>query len=64
MSMTSQFPLYCAAGHGHVDTVDYLLRQGADVQLQLAEGKTVAQWLRQYAVDNIRYQKCLELVTR
>ena len=50
------FPLYCAAGHGHVETTRYLVENGADLQARLAEGKTVTEWLKQYA-DNDRHLK-------
>ena len=43
------FPLYCAAGHGHVETTQYLVEHGADLQARLGDGKTVVEWLKQYA---------------
>jgi ankyrin repeat protein len=40
--------LYCAAGHGHADTVGLLLNRGVDHEVRLPEGKTVQEWLAQY----------------
>ena len=41
--------LYCAAGHGHLQTVRFLLSRGVDVDTVFTEdGKTVRQWLDQY----------------
>lgn len=64
MSNTSQFPLYCAAGHGHVETVAWLLAQGADTALTLEDGKTLGEWLRQFAAVNSRLRECYELVAQ
>ena len=54
--------LYCAGGHGHVDTVKLLLDQGADKQVAFThDGKTLLQWLAQYP-DEERLQKVVELL--
>ena len=56
------FPLYCAAGHGHVETTRYLVEQGADLQTRLSDGKTVTEWLRQYADHDRRLKSTLEVL--
>ena len=60
----NHFPLYCAAGHGHVETTQYLVDEGADVQAKLSDGKTVAQWLKQYADHDRRLKSTLEVLER
>jgi len=42
-----QFPLYCAAAHGHAPITVFLLEHGADLELQLADGRTIIAWLEQ-----------------
>ena len=54
------FPLYCAAGHGHVETTQYLVENGADLQARLSDGKTVIEWLKQYADHDRRLKSTLE----
>ena len=54
------FPLYCAAGHGHVETTRYLVENGADLQARLSDGKTVIEWLKQYADHDRRLKSTLE----
>ena len=56
------FPLYCAAGHGHVETTRYLVEKGADLQARLSDGKTVIEWLKQYADSDRRFKACLEVL--
>ena len=56
------FPLYCAAGHGHVETTRYLAEKGADLQARLAEGKTVTEWLKQYADNDRRLKSTLDVL--
>ena len=56
------FPLYCAAGHGHVETTRYLIENGADLQARLAEGKTVTEWLKQYADNDRRLKSTLDVL--
>ena len=56
------FPLYCAAGHGHVETTRYLVENGADLQARLAEGKTVTEWLKQYADNDRRLKSTLDVL--
>lgn len=56
------FPLYCAAGHGHVETTRYLVEQGADLQTRLSDGKTVTEWLKQYADHDRRLRSTLEVL--
>jgi len=44
--------LYCAAGHGHLDTTRALLDAGADPDLPFTEdGKDLRAWLQQYPQD-------------
>ena len=56
------FPLYCAAGHGHVETTQYLVENGADLQTRLSDGKTVIEWLKQYADHDRRLKSTLEVL--
>ena len=56
------FPLYCAAGHGHVETTRYLVEEGADLQTKLSDGKTVTEWLQQYADHDRRLKSTLEVL--
>ena len=58
------FPLYCAAGHGHVETTQYLVEHGADLQARLGDGKTVVEWLKQYADHDRRLKSCLDVLER
>ena len=62
MSDHAHFPLYCAAGHGHVETTRYLLENGADLGARLSDGKTVVEWLRQFADHDRRFRACLDLL--
>ena len=61
-SDNGHFPLYCAAGHGHAETTACLLECGADPEAAMADGKTVADWLRQYADQDPRLKACLEIL--
>ena len=56
------FPLYCAAGHGHVETTQYLIENGADLQARLTDGKTVTEWLKQYADHDRRLKSTLDVL--
>ena len=56
------FPLYCAAGHGHVETTQYLVEHGANLQARLGDGKTVVEWLKQYADHDRRFKSCLDVL--
>ena len=58
------FPLYCAAGHGHVETTQYLVENGADLQTRLSDGKTVIEWLKQYADHDHRLKLTLEVLEK
>ena len=58
------FPLYCAAGHGHVETTRYLVEEGADLETKLSDGKTVTEWLKQYADHDGRLKSTLEVLER
>ena len=60
----NHFPLYCAAGHGHVETTRYLVENGADLQARLADGKTVTEWLKQYADHDRRLKSTLDVLER
>ncbi len=62
MSDHRHFPLYCAAGHGHLETTRFLLENGADVGARLSDGKTVVEWLRQFADNDRRFRACLNLL--
>ena len=56
------FPLYCAAGHGHIETTRYLVDNGADLQARLSDGKTVIEWLKQYADHDRRLKSTLDVL--
>ena len=56
------FPLYCAAGHGHAETTRYLVENGADLHARLADGKTVTEWLKQYADSDRRLKSTLDVL--
>ena len=56
------FPLYCAAGHGHLETSRYLVENGADLEARLSDGRTVVEWLRQFADHDRRFKACLDLL--
>ena len=58
------FPLYCAAGHGHVETTQYLVENGADLQARLTDGKTVIEWLKQYADHDCRLKSTLDALEK
>ena len=58
------FPLYCAAGHGHLETTRYLVQNSADLGARLSDGKTVPEWLRQFADHDRRFRACLDLLER
>ena len=60
----SHFPLYCAAGHGHVETTQFLVEKGADLQARLSDGKTVTEWLKQYADHDRRLKSTLDVLER
>ena len=60
----AHFPLYCAAGHGHVETTRYLVEHDADLQARLADGKTLVEWLKQYASHDSRLKACLDVLER
>ena len=53
-----------AAGHGHVETTQYLVAHGADLQARLGDGKTVVAWLKQYADHDRRLKSCLDVLER
>jgi ankyrin repeat protein len=56
--------LYCAGGHGHLETLQLLLDQGADCDAQFThDGKTLLEWLDQYAGDP-RFQPIAEALQR
>ena len=60
----NHFPLYCAAGHGHAETTQYLVENGADLQARLADGKTVIEWLKQYADHDHRLKSTLDVLEK
>ena len=60
----NHFPLYCAAGHGHVETTQYLVDKGADLQAKLSDGKTVTEWLKQYADHDRRLKSTLNVLEK
>lgn len=44
--------LYCAGGHGHLDTLQLLLDRGADCDAKCTnDGKTLLEWLAQFPDD-------------
>jgi ankyrin repeat protein len=44
--------LYCAGGHGHLETLKLLLERGAECDAKFtADGKTLLEWLAQYPDD-------------
>ena len=44
--------LYCAGGHGHLETLELLLANGADCDAKSTDdGKTLMEWLDQYPED-------------
>jgi ankyrin repeat protein len=51
--------LYCAGGHGHLDCLLLLLKEGADRDAQVA----LLEWLGQYP-DDLRYQPIGEALRR
>ena len=54
--------LYCAAGHGHCETVELLLEQNADRDAKFThDGKNVVEWLRQFP-DDSRLVRVRELI--
>ncbi len=61
-SDNGHFPLYCAAGHGHAETTRYLLENGADPAAAMNDGKTVAEWLKQYVSHDHRLRSCLQIL--
>ncbi len=63
-SDNEHFPLYCAAGHGHAETTRFLLEGGADPKATMADGKTVTEWLKQYADQDRRMRSCLEILEK
>ncbi len=52
--------LYCAGGHGHLDTVELLLERGADPDAKFTEdNKTLLEWLAQFP-DDTRFIRIAE----
>ena len=60
----NHFPLYCAAGHGHVETTQYLVDEGANLEAKLSDGKTITEWLKQYADHDRRLKSTLEVLEK
>lgn len=63
LTENDHFPLYCAAGHGHVETTRFFVENGADLQVRIGGDKTVVDWLKQYA-DDKRLKACLDVLER
>jgi hypothetical protein len=40
------------------------VEHGADLQAKLADGKTVVEWLKQYANHDRRLKSCLDVLER
>ena len=56
--------LYCAGGHGHLDTLQLLLNAGADSDAKFThDAKTLMEWLAQYP-DDARYTPIAEALRR
>jgi ankyrin repeat protein len=56
--------LYCAGGHGHLDTLLLLLGAGADCDAKFTDdGGTLLDWLAQYP-DDTRYQPIVAALQR
>jgi ankyrin repeat protein len=56
--------LYCAGGHGHLATLELLLKAGADSDARFThDGKTLLDWLAQYP-DDPRYKPIAEALRR
>ncbi len=56
--------LYCAAGHGHLETVKLLLAHNVDTTARISTQEiTVLEWLMQYQQDT-RYRSLIELLSR
>jgi ankyrin repeat protein len=62
LSDNKHFPLYCAAGHGHVETTLFLIANGADLEARLEDGKTIVEWINQYADNDKRMKACLDVL--
>ncbi|MEM9658037.1 MAG: ankyrin repeat domain-containing protein, partial [Planctomycetota bacterium] len=51
-SMRGHTVLYCAAGHGHAETVRVLLDHQVDIAAAcVPDGKNILEWLAQYPDD-------------
>jgi ankyrin repeat protein len=56
--------LYCAGGHGHLDTLQLLLSAGADRDARFThDAKTLMEWLAQYP-DDTRFTPIAEALRR
>ena len=56
--------LYCAGGHGHLDTLQLLLNAGADRDARFThDAKTLMEWLAQYP-DDTRFTPIAEALRR
>jgi len=62
LSDECHFPLYCAAGHCHADTTDFLLKNGAETSQKLKTGQTIVEWIQQFIEQDTRFAMCLELI--
>ncbi len=58
------FPLYCAAGHGHAETTTVLLENRADAAMTMKDGNTVGEWLHPFSEHDARYRKCLDILSQ
>ena len=59
-----QTVLYCAGGHGHLDTVRVLLENNADPHVKFTKDrKTLLEWLAQYP-DDQRFAKITRLLSK
>ena len=56
--------VYCAGGHGHLDTLQLLLNAGADCDVKFThDAKSLMEWLAQDP-DDVRFRPIAEALRR